>query len=160
MNDDEFMGEGIRRYADAAATIKYFREKMRDALDRTVKRQKNWGAFTPALDGLNRRVESLAAYIYVWVPGKMGKGQLDGTIELGIWWNPPGIEPTIILYARIKEAGAWKRANDLRSTNPQVSAIEIDGSGYLVSNADKDLKIEKDLASLLGEIVKNIPAGI
>lgn len=160
MNDDEFMGEGIRRYADAAATIKYFREKMRDALDRTVKRQKNWGAFTPALDGLNRRVESLSDYVYVLVPGKMGKGQLDGAIEFGIWWNPPGIEPTVILYARIKAAGAWLSANDLRSTSQKIRPIEIDGSGYLFSSADADLKIETDFAALLGEIVKNTPAGI
>lgn len=158
MNDDEFIRAGIERYADAAAAIKDFRDKLRDAMDRVVKQQKNWGAFTPVLDELNNRRIEISDWVYVLVPGRIGEGQSAGAVELGIWWNPPGTQLSSILYARIKAGEAWIPLKNLHSTTPGIQPIEIQGTGYLFSNADKGLNIDKDLASLLGEIVKNIPA--
>src|SRR4051812_10328916 len=93
---EQFMQEGLLRYADAYETIKYFQDQVvaiaRDVLDSEDRKYPFKLAETgKAISEFRGSKPQKGIWICIAPEGTYHHGA-PGRIELGLWWNPPGID--------------------------------------------------------------------
>ncbi len=149
-----FMSEGFKRFPEAMDTIVMYANSLKSQLQSCLQERSDWGPFTPSKSKKPTSGGpplSGECWLYAVQAGQLGKA--DVYIEVGYWWNAPGIEWPVIAYASISETPPeWKRYT-FRPKNARVKVKDISSRTRLYLQATPAGEVVDDISTLLDELI-------
>lgn len=140
---DEFVREGLRRYASACEAISVFEEEVHARLLRRIREKEDWANFSrPEGEDVGNRSKGtdwLAAILY----------SADGSsyVDLGLWWRTPVAKDGVVAYCCFY-AGGRRISLELESPRHPVKCGPIDDKKkrlYAVLSGSENLDEVLDL---------------
>lgn len=146
MND--FMSEGFKRFPEAWDTITLFTGTLESQIRDLLEGKESWGIFVPD----EKKKPSVThggwpgsgCWVCGWVPGRINGHSVN--VEVGLWWNVPGVNLPLMAYAKFSDGPPELRRFQHKLKNPLVSIGTIENKTliYRIPEPGADLTGQLD----------------
>lgn len=126
----EFVKEGLKRFPEALDAVVRFSASVKSVLEETLRSRSDqeWGSFRPvSSDSVKVGGPPLTGYCYLYglVEGRFG--EVEATLDLGLWWNPEGLKEPLIIYASVLYGPPELKKLNCKPRSQRVRAQIVEG---------------------------------
>lgn len=147
---DEFLKEGVLRYADAYETIRLFREHMQARLEQILREKSDWCGFLPSgppVSGTSRNGPAGFHIVWAYLPGMFLTEETSVTI--GVFWGAPNQPPAVLYTCFPTRSTLLKKGVPYQGKDPRIMLAAFDGATRLCIEATPGLDLNGDFSLLL-----------
>lgn len=150
----QFVQEGFKRFPEAMEAVVMFSNSVKSQLAARLEERSDWASFTPS------KPEKITSggppvsgecWLYAAISGQLGKSNVY--IDVGYWWNPPGIDLPVIAYACFSDAPATLKRYSYKPKNNRVKVRVISGETRLLLEPAGVSDLTDDINVLLDELI-------